>query len=88
VIATCVSRINFTHITIFVHSPRFSLEVNGPENIVMFIEVKTHMTHDDIVPVNDGVIGTDLFDSSFALPKESFDFTVSLGDALHQQGWN
>ena len=29
--------------------------------------------------MNDGVDGTELFDSSFDLPKEPFDFTVSLG---------
>ena len=33
---------------------------------------------DDIVPVNDGVDGTELFNSSFNLTEESFDFTVSL----------
>jgi hypothetical protein len=34
---------------------------------------------DDIVPVNDIVNRTELFDSSFDLPKEPFDFTVCLG---------
>ena len=33
---------------------------------------------DDIVPVNDGVDGPELFNSSFNLTEESFDFTVSL----------
>ena len=37
------------------------------------------MRLDTIVPVNDGIDETELFDSSFDLPKEPFDFTVSLG---------
>lgn len=37
------------------------------------------MRFDDIVPVNNIVNRTELFDSSFDFPEEPFNFTVCLG---------
>jgi len=78
-----VSRINFTHITIFAHRTRSSLGAIGtqsvPEDVTWFIVIETHVRFDHVVPVNNLIDRTELIDSPFNLANEQFDFPVRPG---------